>query len=162
MISALCVSGLKTDRFTFEGFLPVKTSERLRRLELLKNEDRTMILYEAPHRLLRTLNDIRLAFGERSISVAREMTKKFEEISRGKTSDLIKKFSKIRPKGEFVIIIEGKEERKELEELEEKDAAKELMIDMIKAGVSKSEAAKIVSSRLGLKKNELYKLTLEV
>jgi len=106
-ISALIVSGLPTDRFVFEGFLPVK-KRRNRRLAALAQETRTIILYESPYRLLKTLQQIREIAGNRNIAVCRELTKKFEEVVRGTIDDAITYFSSVRIRGEFVLIIEGR------------------------------------------------------
>ena len=155
LISALSVSGLKTDRFAFEGFLPAKPSSRKKFLQSLANEERTIVLYEAPHRMLRTLEDIKEHFGDRQICVARELTKKFEEISRGKITEMIKKFSSVRPRGEFVIVIEGDKA------IEKVKVDPELLVkDLVASGVSKSNAVKIVAKRLRVRKNELYRMTL--
>ena len=105
-VAGLTVSGLPTDRFVFEGFLPVKKG-RKSRLEALAAETRTIVLYEAPHRLLRTLSDLLEVLGDRTMAVCRELTKKFEEILRGPTSDIIRVFSERKPKGEFILIIKG-------------------------------------------------------
>ena len=109
-IAGLSVSGLPTDRFVFEGFLPVKKG-RKKRLTLLSTEPRTIILYEAPHRLLRTLSDIREMLGDRSIVVCRELTKKFEETLHGSVSEIMEIFSSRKIKGEFVLIIKGHSEK---------------------------------------------------
>lgn len=106
-IAALVASGMPTDRFVFEGFLPVKKGRKTR-LEFLKEESRTIILYESPHRILRTLNDLHTTLGDRSCAVCRELTKKFEEIIRGTFSECAAVFSKKTIKGEFVLIIQGK------------------------------------------------------
>jgi 16S rRNA (cytidine1402-2'-O)-methyltransferase len=105
-ISALIVSGLPTDRFVFEGFLPQKKGRKTK-LESLKSESRTIILYESPHRILKTLTDIYTYFGNRSIVVARELTKKFEEIVRGPIQSVLSELGKKQPRGEYVVIIEG-------------------------------------------------------
>ncbi len=105
-IAAVTVSGLPTDRFVFEGFLPTKKGRKTR-LEQLKTENRTLVLYEAPHRLIRTLNDLLNAFGNRQISVCREMTKKFEEIIRGSLKELIEIFTHRKARGEIVLVIKG-------------------------------------------------------
>ena len=105
-IAALTVSGLPTDRFVFEGFLPVKKG-RKSRLENLSAETRSVVLYESPHRLLRTLNDLREKLGDRRMAVCREMTKKFEDVRRGSLSEMIAHFSKNPVKGEFVLVIQG-------------------------------------------------------
>ena len=108
-ITALSASGLPTDAFVFEGFLPVKKGRKTR-LEFLKEETRTIIFYESPYRILRTLNDLKEVFGERDTVLARELTKKFEEFLRGNFSQLIEQLSQKKILGEFVVIVKGKEE----------------------------------------------------
>src|SRR6267143_506008 len=103
-LPALIVSGLPTDRFTFEGFLPVKKGRRTK-LERLRDEHQTINLYESPHRLLRTLRDLRDVVGDREIAVARELTKKFEEIVRGNIAEVLDHFSTHAIRGEFVLVI---------------------------------------------------------
>lgn len=105
-VSALIVSGLPTDRFVFEGFLPVKKGRKTK-LEILRTEPRTIILYESPHRILKTLGEIQASFGDRQVVVARELTKKFEEIVRGKLSMVLSRLTAKPTRGEYVIIIEG-------------------------------------------------------
>ncbi len=106
-VAALTISGLPTDRFVFEGFLPAKKG-RKSRVDALKEETRTLVLYEAPHRLLKTLHDLKTGLGNREIAVCRELTKKFEEILRGSISEMIGHFSSKKPLGEFVLIIKGR------------------------------------------------------
>ncbi len=108
-LSALVVSGLPTDRFAFEGFLPAKSGKRRKRLKELYEEKRTLIFYESPHRLLKTLQDISEILGQRKMVVARELTKKFEEIKRGTPDEIKKYFQKSKIKGELVLIIRGAE-----------------------------------------------------
>ena len=103
-LPALIVSGLSAERFTYEGFLPVKKGRKTK-LAQLSLEDRTMILYESPHRLLRTLGDLKESMGDRDISVSRELTKKFEETVRGTISSLIDHFTRHAIRGEFVIVV---------------------------------------------------------
>jgi len=105
-VSALIVSGIATDRFVFEGFLPAK-KHRKRRLTQLVDEQRTIILYESPYRLLKTLRDLRALLGNRRIAVCRELTKKFEEVVRSTIDDAIDYFSSSKIRGEFVLIIQG-------------------------------------------------------
>ena len=105
-VSALVVSGLPTDRFVFEGFLPVKKGRKTRLFELCQ-ETRTLIFYESPHRLIRTLNDLLEVLGDRRIAVVRELTKKFEEITRGRISELIEIYSHRKILGEFVLVLQG-------------------------------------------------------
>ena len=106
LLAALVVSGLPTDRFVFEGFLPVKKG-RLTRLQFLKEEPRTVVLYEAPHRIERTLADLAAALGDRPAALARELTKKFEEVRRGTLAELLEGVRRKPPKGEMVIVIAG-------------------------------------------------------
>ena len=110
LLSALVVSGLPTDRFAFEGFLPAKPGKRRKRLEELRQEKRTLIFYESPHRLLKTLQDISEILGERRTVAARELTKKFEEIRRGTPEEIKGYFEKSKVKGELVLVIEGVKE----------------------------------------------------
>ena len=105
-VSALIVSGLPTDRFVFEGFLPVKKGRRTK-LGILSTESRTMIFYESPHRILKTLEEIRSTFGERNVVVARELTKKFEEIVRGPISSVLASLTSKPTRGEYVLVVEG-------------------------------------------------------
>ncbi|MBI3021979.1 MAG: 16S rRNA (cytidine(1402)-2'-O)-methyltransferase [Candidatus Omnitrophica bacterium] len=105
LIGALVLSGLPMERFTFEGFLPVKAGARRKRLEALKHEDRTVILYESPHRLLKTLRDVRDVIGDVRASCVRELTKMFEEVRRGSVSELIQHFEQHPPRGEFVLVL---------------------------------------------------------
>jgi 16S rRNA (cytidine1402-2'-O)-methyltransferase len=105
-ISALIASGLSTDRFVFEGFLPQKKGRKTK-WESLKSEIRTIIIYESPHRIIKTLTDIQTYLGSRNVVVARELTKKFEEIVRGSVQSVLSELSKKSPRGEYVIIIEG-------------------------------------------------------
>jgi 16S rRNA (cytidine1402-2'-O)-methyltransferase len=109
-ISALVASGLPTESFVFEGFLPHKKVSKTK-LEELSKEIRTIILYESPHRILKSLNELFISLGDRQIVVARELTKKFEEIFRGSTSDAINHFSSKSIKGEFVLVISGKSKK---------------------------------------------------
>ncbi|MBS4029211.1 MAG: 16S rRNA (cytidine(1402)-2'-O)-methyltransferase [Ignavibacteriales bacterium] len=108
VITALSASGLPTNAFVFEGFLPVKKGRKTR-LEFLKEETRTIIFYESPYRVLRTLNDLKEVFGEREVVIARELTKKFEEFLRGNFSEVIEQLSKKKILGEFVVMVKGKE-----------------------------------------------------
>jgi len=111
-LSALVVSGLPSEHFAFEGFLPVKKGRRTA-LERLRSERATIILYESPHRLLRTLKELRESLGDRESAVARELTKKFEEVRRGHLSSHIEHFTTKAPRGEFVLIVRGKSPQRE-------------------------------------------------
>jgi 16S rRNA (cytidine1402-2'-O)-methyltransferase len=105
-ITALIASGLPTDRFVFEGFLPLKKGRKTK-FESLKSESRTIIIYESPHRIIKTLTDIQTYLGARDVVVARELTKKFEEIVRGSVQSVLAEIEKKTPRGEYVVIIEG-------------------------------------------------------
>ena len=105
-ITALIASGLPTDRFVFEGFLPIKKGRKTK-FESLKSESRTIIMYESPHRIIKTLTDIQTYLDSRNVVVARELTKKFEEIVRGSAQSVLTELSKKSPRGEYVVIIEG-------------------------------------------------------
>ena len=109
-VPALIISGLPTDRFVFEGFLPPKKG-RQTRLKILAEEKRTIILYESAKRLIKTLNQLLEFFGNRRISIVREITKKFEQVYRGTLEDFVHRPESLKLKGEFVIIIEGKQEK---------------------------------------------------
>lgn len=113
-ISALIVSGLPTERFVFEGFLPLKKGRKTK-FESMKSESRTIILYESPHRILKTLTDLQTYFGNRKVVIARELTKKFEEIVRGPIQSVLSELEKKEPRGEYVVIIEGATKNREIE-----------------------------------------------
>ncbi len=106
VLSALVVSGLPTDRFVFEGFLPLKKGRKTK-FESLKTEQRTIVIYESPHRIIRTLEDIQTYLGNRQVVIARELTKKFEEILRGTTESVLTEIKSKQPRGEYVLLIGG-------------------------------------------------------
>ncbi len=156
VVTALALSGLPTGRFTFEGFLSVAKKSRFAHLEEVKNERRTMIFYEAPHKLLSTLEDMYSVWGERRISLARELTKLHEETRRTTLSEAIAYYREKPPKGEFVLVIEGaaEEEKKEYTFEDAVAIAKEHIAN----GMSTSEAAKRAAAETGIKKAEIYKI----
>ncbi|OGC12064.1 16S rRNA (cytidine(1402)-2'-O)-methyltransferase [candidate division WOR-1 bacterium RIFOXYA12_FULL_52_29] len=117
-IAALSAAGLPTDRFAFEGFLPKRPGKKRKVLEALKNEARTIIIYESPFRLLKTLREILSSMGDRQVAVCRELTKKFEEIKRGRASEVLAHFEAKAIKGEIVIVVEGEREEKEVPEVD--------------------------------------------
>lgn len=155
VISALAVSGLETGRFTFEGFLSVNKKSRAEHLESLLSERRTMIFYEAPHKLANTLADFYSTFGNRKLTIARELTKVHEEIIRTTTKKAAEQYADGSLKGEIVLVLEGKkdEERNEIT-LEEAVAYAEKLID---SGMRPTDAAKEAATMAGLKKNDIYK-----
>ncbi len=157
--TALALSGMPSGRFCFEGFLSVNKSVRKRHLEEIKNETRTMIFYEAPHKLLATLKDMLEYFGDRKIAVCRELTKLHETVMRTSLSDALSFFEENTPKGEFVLIVTGKEKEKE-EKLTLEDAVK-LALCLIEKGESVSSAAKQAAGASGIKKSEIYKTLVE-
>ncbi len=106
-ITALSVSGLPTDRFTFVGFLPKKPGRKKKTLQGLKSETGTIIIYESPYRLAKTMDDIKKALGDRGVAVCRELTKKFEEVIRGKAGEVLDKLKGRKVKGEIVVVVEG-------------------------------------------------------
>lgn len=108
LIPALMVSGISADKFIFEGFLPIKKGRKTR-LSILSSESRTMIFYESPHKLVKTLLDFQISFGsDRKISISRELTKLYEETFRGSLKEIIQLYTNKKPKGEYVIVVEGK------------------------------------------------------
>ena len=155
VISALAVSGLETGRFTFEGFLSVNKKSRSEHLESLRGERRTMIFYEAPHKLNNTLDDLYKTFGDRRLTIARELTKVHEEIIRTTTKAAATAYLETPLKGEIVLILEGsREEEKPEMTLDEAVAYAEKLID---GGMRPTDAAKEAAAMAGLKKNEIYK-----
>lgn len=155
--TALVASGLPTGRFSFEGFLSVNKKSRAEHLEEVKNDTRTLIFYEAPHKLLNTLKDMLLAFGDRKITLARELTKKFEEYTRTTLSEAVKKYEQTPPKGEFVLIIEGADKTKLLKEKREAlPSCGELLKKYIANGESGKPLVKKVAAELGIKNREVY------
>lgn len=157
LISALAISGLDTTRFVFEGFLPAKTGQRRERLASLVDEDRTIVFYESPHRLLDTLRDIEQVLGERRIAAARELTKKFEEVVRGTVLEVLEYFTANPPRGEFTLVLEGKSAS--AEPVSEEDLLEEVEA-LITRGIEKKEAFKIKAREYGLSKRYIYKLYL--
>lgn len=158
-ITALTLSGLSTRRFAFEAFLPPDKKERQKILEELKNETRTIIMYEAPHHLLKTLELLKDELGDRKITICRELTKKHEEIWAATISQAVERYSENEAKGEFVLVIEGKK-REELEE-DAKSRWKDISIEehmkiYLDKGVEKKEAMKIVAKDRGITKREVY------
>jgi 16S rRNA (cytidine1402-2'-O)-methyltransferase len=150
-IAALSVSGLSTEEFTFIGFLPPKAAQRQKRLNELALEPRTLIFYEAPHRILDTLSDMKEIFAGRNAVLAKEITKMHEEILRGTISEILDMLETRTIAGEYVIIVEGKS--KEAVSIEE--ALQEIK-SLMKRGKGRKEAAKIIAEQYGLSKKELY------
>ena len=162
-VCALAASGLPTGRWCFEGFLSVNKKARREHLDALKNEKRSMIFYEAPHKLRATLDDLCAAFGgERRISLSRELTKLHEETLRMTLAEAVAYFTETAPRGEFVMIVEGAPDVVD-EDAEDDRMARALnaVQKRIENGETLKDAVKMVSADLGVKKNALYQLALE-
>ena len=159
LVTALAVSGLPTGRFTFEGFLPMNRKNRRAQLEQLREEGRTMVFYEAPHKLTDTLDDLRDTFGPgRRVAVCRELTKLHEQVLRTTLGEAVEHFAQTPPRGEFVLVVEGApapvqqegDPRQALERVEQ----------LREQGLSLKEAAAQAAAEFGMKKRALYDLTV--
>lgn len=157
--TAVAVSGLPSGRFTFEGFLSVNKPSRRQHLEELKSEKRTMVFYEAPHKLAATLRDMLAAFGDREIALVKELTKVHETVERTTLSAASQKYSEIPPKGEFVLVIAGAPEETPTEYTLE--AAVDFARAQVATGLSTNEAAKAAAKQYGFKKSDIYKALTE-
>ena len=160
VVSALAVSGLSVSRWTFEGFLSVKRTSRMEHLMELRHERRTMVFYEAPHKLLSTLKDMNSVFGDRNIVVVKELTKIHETSWRGTLSEAVKYHTENPPKGEYVLVLDGEQiEKEEMRDPMEEaiSIAKELMEKGKPASMAAKEAAKLT----GQTKGEVYKRLME-
>lgn len=162
-ITALTMSGQMTRRFAFEAFLPRDKKERAEVLKEMERDTRTLILYEAPHHLLKTLRELYEALGDRSVTICREMTKKFEEKRKTTLSEGISFYEVHEPKGEFVLVIEGKsrgkireEEKKAWEDI----APEEHMAMYEEKGLDRKSAMKAVAADRGISKREVYRMLL--
>jgi 16S rRNA (cytidine1402-2'-O)-methyltransferase len=157
-VTALALSGLPTGQFTFEGFLSTARKSRFEHLEELKTEKRTMVFYEAPHKLLATLKDMLTAFGDRRISISRELTKLYEETRRTTLLAAISHFEETPPRGEFVLVLEGAAQKSAVE-VSLEDALR-MMGEFRSDGFSLKDAAKKCSFITGMPKNVLYEAAL--
>ena len=161
MITALSISGQSTGRFCFEGFLSTAKKSRRAHLEALIGEQRTMIFYEAPHKLLATLEDMAAVFGhDRPISLCRELTKLHEEVVRTTLGQAVEKYTQTPPKGEFVLVLAGAPET--CEEAPSAEDAAEHLSRLIAGGMSRKDAVKQTAKDLNLPKNEVYNLSLQI
>ncbi len=163
-ITALTMSGQQTRRFAFEAFLPREKKERAKVLEELKDETRTIILYEAPHHLIATLTQLRETLGNRSISLCRELTKKYEDVQKTTLDDVLLYYKDNEPRGEYVLVVEGKD-RRELE-AESQRAWEQMTIDEHMAiyeaqDIPRKEAMKLVARDRGISKREVYQALLD-
>ncbi|MDO5028358.1 MAG: 16S rRNA (cytidine(1402)-2'-O)-methyltransferase [Bacillota bacterium] len=153
---ALVLSGLDTERFTFIGFVPEKSSQRKKELENLKTYKETLIFYEAPHRIHKFLLDLYEVFGDRKVSISRELTKYYEETIRKNLSQIIENKDLIKAKGEFVVVVQGYQE-------EEADIDIEGQLkELLDQGLTKKDAVKEVAKKFNLKKNLVYEKSLDL
>ncbi|MBA4349045.1 MAG: 16S rRNA (cytidine(1402)-2'-O)-methyltransferase [Thermodesulfovibrio sp.] len=156
VIAALSISGLSTEEFTFIGFLPSKTVQRQKKLQELQFVTRTLVFYEAPHRILETLSDMQEIFSERKAVLAKEITKMYEEILRGTMSEILHALKNRTIAGEYVIVVEGRS----VGGITMDEALKEVK-SIMKKGKGRKEAVKFVAEQYGLSKKELYDRSLK-
>jgi 16S rRNA (cytidine1402-2'-O)-methyltransferase len=157
-LTALSVSGLETDRFAFEGFLPTKNKLRQQRLQDLRSQSHTIILYESPHRVRQTLQDLAETLGsDRQIVFGRELTKLYEEFWRGSLEEAIKHYENVEPKGEYTLVIAGKiQETPQLSE----SAIKAELEALLRQGLTRSQASRQLAQNISLPRREIYQLAL--
>ena len=160
VITALALSGLEVSRFTFEGFLSVNKPNRRKHLEEIRDERRTMVFYEAPHKLAATLHDLHVALGDRRIAILKELTKIHESVEHTTLAEADGKYDGQKLKGEFVIIIEAKTEEELQAEAPQADPV-ELAAQYVSEGLSVNEAAKQAAKETGAKKSDIYRALLE-
>ncbi|MDO5124959.1 MAG: 16S rRNA (cytidine(1402)-2'-O)-methyltransferase [Ruminococcus sp.] len=160
VVSALAISGLDTSRFAFEGFLSVTKKQRYSHLAQVKNCTSTMIFYEAPHKLIYTLKDMFEYFGDRRISLCRELTKIHEEVFRTTLSEAIEYYTQNKPKGEFVLVVEGAK-AEELVSVETIEQAYEQVKNLVSKGMRGADACKEIAKSTDFSKGELYAMLLE-
>jgi len=158
-VSALAVSGLPTGRFTFEGFLPVNRKSRRQRLEALREEERTMVFHEAPHKLRTTLDDLYEVFGDRSVALCRELTKLHEETVRTTLGGAAAYYRDNTPKGEYVLVLAGAPPRAAAAAAPEDGVSRVLQLKA--EGLKMKDAVKQTAEETGLSRNELYQAALK-
>lgn len=163
LINALIISGQYTGRFAFEGFLSMNKKSRREHLESASKDSHTLIFYEAPHKLTRTLADMYKYFGNRRISIVRELTKIHEECMVTTLEDAIKYYEDNQPKGEYVLVIEGKSQDDDTSnDNEVVSDPKEYVISLMQSGTDKKTAIKMAAKALGISKREVYDLTKDI
>lgn len=158
-ITALTLSGLPTRRFCFEAFLPREKKERALVLEQLKQETRTILLYEAPHHLKKTLSELFSVLGDRTLTICRELTKRYEEVQKTTLSEAVSFYEKTQPRGEYVLVLSGKSQEeltKEAQKAWESYSLVEHMSYYENQGISQKEAMKLVAKDRGISKREVY------
>lgn len=157
-VSALSLSGFSTEEFIFSGFLPAKQSQRQKLLEELRLEKRTLVIYEAPHRIIQALSDMKEIFGNRKAVLVKEMTKLYEETVRGTLPEIYDSLQKGKIAGEYVIVIEGRSDEK-ISHIE--DALREVR-SLMKKGIRRKDAVRQIAEEYGFSKKELYDRSLTV
>jgi 16S rRNA (cytidine1402-2'-O)-methyltransferase len=159
-ITALCAAGLPTDRFVFEGFLPLKGQERKQQLDAISSESRTLIFYEAPHRVRQTLQDLAGVLGnERQVVVARELTKLHEEFWRGTLAEAIAHYQQREPQGEFTLVVAGAQL---VMPMLSEDALKAELQQLLTQGLTRSQASRQLAQQTSLSRRQIYQLALTV
>ncbi len=156
--AALSICGLATDRFVFQGFLPAKQGRRREVLRRLRDDDRTMVFYEAPHRIRESLADMHEILGDRAALVGREMTKVYEELLRGTLSRLAAESDETAPQGEFVVVVAGRDQTVPVNE----EMLRTEIASLLRAGHKVNDVAKLMATTFPLVKRDLYKLVLEI
>ena len=159
MATALAVAGLPTGRFAFEGFLSMNKRSRRAHLDSLRGEPRTMVFYEAPHKLLSTLEDLLSTLGDRRVALVRELTKIHEEVVRTTLAEAIERYTQTPPRGEFVLVVEGAAPTEQPPMTV--DEAEALAREYLAQGMSPSEAAKTAAAETGLKKSDIYRRIID-
>ncbi len=157
-IAALVVSGLPTDRFAFEGFLPRKSGDRITRLDELRGDPRTLVVFESPLRVKTLLRDVLVSFGDRRVAVARELTKLHEEVRRGRVSEVLAELDDAGLKGEVVVVIAGAPEAEAIDI----DTCVAEARELIAGGMRKRDAARAIAERHRVSANEVYRALLEL
>lgn len=161
-VTALAVSGQKTDRWVFEGFLPVNRKQKKERLDFLRNEPRTIIFYEAPHKLRTTLDDLAAAFGgERSITLCRELTKLHEEIMKTTLDEAVAYYKTTEPRGEYVLVMAGCPETALAPKEKTLDEAVEQALALVQGGMKASAAAKMAAEGTAFGKSDVYRAMMQ-
>jgi 16S rRNA (cytidine1402-2'-O)-methyltransferase len=157
LLAALCASGLATDRFVFEGFLPAKTRERRARLQSLSADARTLVFYEAPHRILAALGDMLEIFGDREAALAREVTKVYEEFVRGRLSEVLQAVERKEPRGEMTLVVAGAAG----ENTPPEEAIEAAIGELLEKGFRVKEIAEVLGEKFSYPKKEIYRMVLE-
>lgn len=157
LLTALVLSGISTERFSFEGFLPREGKQRRRLLDRLKEEHRTLIFYEAPHRILETLEDIKAILGNRRVAVCRELTKRFEEVIRGRVDEVRETLSaKKEIKGEITLVVEASLDPEQPRESIDAESMEKELHQLILSGMPPSAASRLMAEKYNVSKKEIY------